>query len=90
MYGNIYIGYEIINSMGMMDMMLGYPAGYGYWNIFWMLLFFGVLIWIVITLINLTNLGKKEEDPSAILKKRYASGEISQKQYEKIKKELLK
>jgi len=52
------------------------------------LLFWGVLIWLVVTLINAGQSGKKEEDPSNILKKRYASGKISKKQYEEMKKEL--
>jgi len=50
------------------------------------LLFWGVLIWLVVTLINAAQSGKKEEDPSNILKKRYASGEISKKQYNILKK----
>ena len=62
--------------------------GMGFGFIF-MLLLWGVLIWLVVTLINAGQSGKKEEDPSSILKKRYASGEISKKQYGEMKKELL-
>ena len=65
--------------------MMGFGMGFG--SLF-MLLFWGALIWLVVTLINAAQSGKKEEDPSNILKKRYASGEISKKQYEEMKKEL--
>jgi len=53
-----------------------------------MLIFWGVSIWLVVALINGGQPSKKEEDPSIILKKRYASGEISKKQYVEMKKEL--
>ena len=65
--------------------MMGFGMGFGF---LFMLLFLGALIWLVITLINVSQSGKKDEDPSIILKKRYASGEISKKQYEEMKKEL--
>ena len=65
--------------------MMSFGIGFGF---LFMLLFWGVLIWLVVTLINAGQSGKKEEDPSNILKKRYASGKISKKQYEEMKKEL--
>ena len=65
--------------------MMGFGMGFGF---LFMLLFLGALIWLVITLINVSQSGKKDEDTSIILKKRYVSGEISKKQYEKMKKEL--
>ena len=65
--------------------MMGFGMGFGF---LFMLLCWGALIWLVITLINVSQSGKKDEDPSIILKKRYVSGEISKKQYEKMKKEL--
>ncbi|MBS3074611.1 SHOCT domain-containing protein [Candidatus Pacearchaeota archaeon] len=65
--------------------MMGFGMGFGF---LFMLLFWGVLIWLVVTLINAAQSGKKEEDSLNILKKRYASGEIKKKQYEEMKKEL--
>lgn len=65
--------------------MMGFGMGFGF---LFMLLFWGVLIWLVVTFINAAQLGKKEEDSLNILKKRYASGEISKKQYEEMKKEI--
>ncbi len=64
--------------------MMGFGMGFGF---LFMLLFWGVLIWLVVTLINASPSGKKE-DSLNILKKRYASGEITKKQYEEMKKEL--
>ena len=65
--------------------MMGFGMSFGF---IFMLLFWGVLIWLVITLINAAQSGKEKEDPSTILKKRYVLGEISKKQYEEMKKEL--
>ncbi|MBI5229658.1 SHOCT domain-containing protein, partial [Candidatus Micrarchaeota archaeon] len=53
--------------------------------------FWGVAIWLAITFLNAVQPSKKEsEDPLTLLKKRYASGEISKKQYEETKKELIR
>src|SRR3989338_5652297 len=65
--------------------MMGFGMGFGF---IFMLLFWGAIIWLVVTLIKAAQSGKEEEDSSNILKKRYALGEISKKQYEKMKKEL--
>src|SRR3989338_2264074 len=65
--------------------MMGFGMGFGF---LFMLLFWGGLIWLVVILINAAQSGKKEEDPLDLLKKRYASGKITKKQYEEIKKEL--
>ena len=65
--------------------MMGFGMGFG---LPFMLLFWGVLIWMVVTLINSSQSGRKEEDALIILKKRYASGKISKKQYDEIKKEI--
>jgi len=65
--------------------MMGFGIGFGF---LFMLFFCGVLIWLVVALINAGQSSKKDEDSSFILKKRYASGEISKKQYGEMKKEL--
>jgi len=64
--------------------MMGYGMGFGF---LFMLLFIGSIIWLIVTLVNAA--AKKEETtPLTVLKKRYAAGEISKKQYETMKKEL--
>ena len=65
--------------------MMGFGMGFGF---LFMLLFFGVIIWLIVTLINTSQSSKNEPDSLTILKKRYASGKISKKQYVKMKKEL--
>jgi|SRR3989338_203862 len=72
----------VLGSFGM--------GGYGMmgFGFIFMLLFWGVLIWLVVMLVGAAQSGKKDDDPSTILKRRYASGEISKKQYEELKKEL--
>ncbi|MBI4453894.1 SHOCT domain-containing protein [Candidatus Woesearchaeota archaeon] len=76
----LLVGSFGIGNYGMM--------GFGF---LFMLLFFGLIIWLIVTLVNANQSSKKEsEDSLTILKKRYASGEISKKQYEEMKKELLK
>ncbi|NJD78503.1 MAG: SHOCT domain-containing protein [Candidatus Methanoperedens sp.] len=55
-----------------------------------MLLFWGAVIWLVISLVNAST-KKSEETPESaltILKKRYAKGEITREQYLEMKKEL--
>ncbi len=52
-----------------------------------MLLFWGAIIWLAVSHCNTTD--KDDEDSLVIIKKRYASGEISKKQYEEMKKELI-
>ena len=66
--------------------MMGFGMGLGF---VFMLLFWGAIIWLVISLINAAQSTKREDDALTILKKRYASGEINKKQYEKMKKELV-
>ena len=69
--------------------MMGYGMGFG---ILFMVLFWGLIIWLVVSLTNTANqkMINTTEKPSEILRKRYAKGEISKKEFEGIKKELEK
>lgn len=73
------------------------PFGFGWFGMgfgfVFMLLFLGLIIWLIVWLIR--NFGKplqtdKSESVMEILRKRYAKGEITKKQYEGMKKELSK
>ena len=76
----------LIGSFGMGGYgMMGFGMGFGF---IFMLLFWGVIIWIIVTLINTSQSNKNEPDSLAILKRRYVSGEITKKQFEEMKKEL--
>ena len=66
--------------------MMGFGMGFGF---LFMLLFWVVIIWLVITLINSAQSNKKDDsDAFTILKKRFAKGEITKKEFESMKKEL--
>ncbi len=98
---NLYIGYGMMGSggmMGMMNMMGGgmmgsYPASYaysnyGYWNILWILLFVAVIFLIVWIVYRFGIKKTASEIPLNILKKRFAKGEITKKEFDDMKKEI--
>src|SRR3990167_7066321 len=95
---NIYIGYGMMGSGGMMnrvgrEVMGNYPASYdysnyGYWNIFRILLFAAV-IFLIVWIIHGFGIKKTaSEAPLNILRERFAKGEITKKEFEDVKKEL--
>src|SRR3989338_3614375 len=95
---NVYIGYGMMGSWGMTNMMgrgmMGsYPSSYaynnyGYWNIFRILLFAAV-IFLIVWIIHRFGIKKTaSETPLNILRKRYASGEITKKEFEDMKNKL--
>jgi len=65
--------------------MMGFGMGFGF---IFMLLFWGLVIWLIVTLINASQSNKNGLDSLTILKKRYASGEITKKEFESMKKEI--
>ena len=75
-----------------MHMFGDYGAGMGGFGMIFMALFWVVIIVGIVYLIkSLTDKGSsgvKTESAEEILKKRYAKGEISQEEYEKIKRDL--
>lgn len=72
--------------------MMGNPFGYNYWgflNIIWLLFWITIivlLIWLIYEFI-IKGVGISK-NPLEILKKRYAKGEITKKQFEEMRKEL--
>ncbi len=92
---NVYIGYGMMSSGGMMDGMMGsYPASYaygnyGYWNIFWILLFAAVIFLIVWAVYKFGIKKTASGTPLNILRKRFAKGKITKKEFEDMKKELV-
>src|SRR3990167_8977582 len=83
----VIVALFLIGSFGMGGYgMMGFGMGFGF---IFMLLFLGIIIWLIVTLINSAQSNKKDDsDPLTILKKRFAKGEITKKQFEKMKKEL--
>ncbi len=79
----LLVAVVLLSSGGMMGFGMGFGAVI-------MLLFWGAIIWLVISLINAGS-KKSEETPESallILKKRYARGEITREQYLEMEKEL--
>lgn len=77
----------LFSGGGMMGFSMGSVMGFG---AIIMVLFWGAIIWLVISLINAST-KKSEETPEsalAILKKRYARGEITKEQYLEMETEL--
>ena len=76
----------LLGSLGMGGYgMMGFGMGFGF---IFMLLFWGLVIWLIVTLINASQSNKDGPDSLTILKRRYASGEITKKQYEEMRKGL--
>ena len=77
----------LFSGGGMMGFGMGSGMGFG---VIIMVLFWGAIIWLVISLIN-AGTKKSEETPESaltLLKKRYARGEITREQYLEMEKEL--
>ena len=72
--------------MGYYNSSLGWGMGTFGW--IGMILFWGLIIWLILWLVNQNN--KTENDkPYDILKRRYVEGKISKKEYEKVKRDIL-
>ncbi len=63
----------------------GYGDHIGMMAIWWLfgLAVLGVLIWAVIRVAGSPGIGRGEESPEAILKRRYARGEVDREEYER-------
>lgn len=72
---------------------LGEHMGGWWWGSFFYVLFLLAIIVVIIFLVKaIAGQGRKippsEEDPMEILKRRYAKGEITKKQFDEMKKDL--
>ena len=90
------MGYGMMGSGGMMSggMMGSYPASYsysnyGYWNILWIVPFAAVIFLIVWIVYKFGIKNTASQTPLTILKKRFAIGEITKKQFDDMKKEVI-
>ncbi|MFH1510253.1 MAG: SHOCT domain-containing protein [Candidatus Woesearchaeota archaeon] len=62
---------------------------FGWFGLMWTVLFWAAVIWFIVWIVkNIKNRTAWEESPLDILKKRYAKGEITKRQYEEMRKEL--
>ncbi len=87
-YGPMRDGY---GGYGMGPGMMG-GYGYGYGGMFMGILFLvllGIAIYFIVKNVNFKNgIGLAKESPLDILKKRYAKGEITKEEFDRVKKEL--
>ena len=83
----VIVGLFLLGGLGMGGYgMMGFGMGFGF---IFMLLFWGLIIWLIISLINADQSNKNDgSDSLTILKKRYAQGKITKKEFESMKKEL--
>ena len=67
------------------------PMGWFGFDWIFMFIFWGFIIWGLVTLIGWLIKQKEDKDNSAmdILKKKYANGEINKKEFEEKKKDLI-
>ena len=71
-------------------------GGMGWWMLFgsiWFVIFWGLIIWAVVTVVSKSGGGEssqapREESPLDIAKKRYARGEISKDEFERLREDL--
>ena len=70
----------------------GFMGGFGF---FFMILFWGLVIWAIIALVQSVSnsrsqpLGPQSDTALETLRKRYAKGEITKEQFEQMKKDLI-
>jgi putative membrane protein len=68
--------------------------GWGWWMVFgwiWMVVFWGLIIWAVVTLLTYLDTRGSSQRPSTaatILEERFARGEIDREQFEEMRKTL--
>mgnify|MGYP000952188038 CR=1 FL=1 len=70
--------------------------GMGWWMLIgslWFVLFWGLIIWAVVTFVSRldgsrSNRSTREESPIDIAKRRYARGEISKEEYDRLRTDL--
>ncbi len=69
----------------------GYGMGYGYGGWIFMIIFWAAILFLIFYFVKILagkNTDVRRESAEDILKKRYASGEISKEEYQSMKKEL--
>lgn len=64
-----------------------YGAGMGGFGWIFMIIFWGAIIYIIVSFLKKNNSNEKES-AEEILKKRYAKGEISKEEFEQMKKQM--
>ncbi len=74
----------LLGGFGAGGSMMGFGMGFG---AIFMALFWIALIWLIVALIT-SRQSKENPDAMGILQKRYAKGEISKKEFDKMKEDI--
>ena len=75
------------HSMGGWDHMMGYGGGWFLWLL--LLIAVGIIVYLIFAKKNVPfSGGSSGETPLEILKKRYAKGEITKEEFERMKRDL--
>ena len=77
--------FVLFGGSGMGGGMMGVGLGFG---MLLMVLFWALIIWLIVAFVKSVAGNESSEEPLAILKKRYAKGEITKKQFESMRKEI--
>jgi len=86
---NVGVGWGMMGGGMMGNYQPYYNYGYGsFWNGIWIVFLIGTIIFIIWIIYKLTRKAKEPGIPINILRRRYAQGEISEKQFEDMKKEI--
>ena len=72
----------------MMDNMFGFGFGGGLFMILWWFLVIAAIVVLIRWLMSLSPRGDTRPDALEILKERYARGELSQEQFESMRREI--
>lgn len=70
-----------------------YWYGHMWFGGLWMIIFLGLVIWLIVWLVNnysKTQQNSEQDSAIEILKKRFAKGDITKKEFESVKKEIAK
>jgi putative membrane protein len=67
--------------------------GMGWWMVFgsvWLVLFWGVIIWAIVSLVSRNDRPERQGEgtPLDIARRRYARGDISREEFERLKADL--
>ena len=71
--------------------MWGAHDGMGWWMVFgsvWFVIFWAAIVWLIVSAVDRGPSRQAGETPLEILKRRYARGEVSKEEYDRMRHDL--